>query len=176
MAEDEPTTDTSVATEADPAPALDHDVPATSSRGQRVLHPSREALVGLVTVLRDEGWLMCLDLTAVDYLSHARADLPAEVAPERFEVVITLISHRERDRLRLRVQVPESDPVLPTLFELHPGTEAMEREVFDLFGISFTGHPDLTRILLPEDWQGHPLRKDHAVGSIPVQFKDAPSR
>ncbi len=90
--------------------------------------------------------------------------------------MVTLISHHERERLRLRVQVPESDPVVPTLFELHPGTEAMEREVFDLFGISFTGHPDLTRILLPEDWHGHPLRKDHAVGSIPVQFKDAPSR
>jgi len=172
----EPTTDESVATEADPAPALDHGVPVSHSRGQRVLHPSREELVGLVSTLRDEGWLMCLDVTAVDYLGHARSDLPASVAPERFEVVVTLISHVERDRLRLRVQVPESDPVVPTLFELHPGTEAMEREVFDLFGISFAGHPDLTRILLPEDWHGHPLRKDHAIGSIPVQFKDAPSR
>ena len=81
-----------------------------------------------------------------------------------------------RERLRLRVQVPESDPTVPTLFEVHPGTEGMEREVFDLFGISFEGHPDLTRILMPEDWQGHPLRKDYAIGDIPVQFKDAPSR
>jgi NADH-quinone oxidoreductase subunit C len=176
VAAEDPTTDASVATEADLAPALDHGVPVTWSRGQRVLHPSRQELVELVATLRGEGWLMCLDLTAVDYLSHPRADLPASVAPERFEVVVTLISHLERDRLRLRVQVPESDPVVPTLFEVHPGTEAMEREVFDLFGISFAGHPDLTRILLPEDWHGHPLRKDHAVGSIPVQFKDAPSR
>jgi NADH-quinone oxidoreductase subunit C len=69
------------------------------------------------------------------------------------------------------VQVPESEASCPSLFEVHPGTEAMEREVFDLFGITFDGHPDLTRILMPEDWDGFPLRKDAAVGRIPVQFK-----
>ena len=73
----------------------------------------------------------------------------------------------------MRVQVPADDPTLPTLFDIHPGTEAMEREVFDMFGIVFTDHPDLTRILMPEDWEGHPLRKDYEVGSIPVQFKEA---
>ncbi len=88
--------------------------------------------------------------------------------------MVSLISHRDRDRLRLRIQVPENDPTMPSLFEVHPGTDAMEREVFDLFGISFEGHPDLPRILMPEDWTGHPLRKDYAVGAIPVQFK-APS-
>jgi NADH-quinone oxidoreductase subunit C len=81
------------------------------------------------------------------------------------------MSHEKRERLRLRTQVPADDAVVPSLFEVHPGTEAMEREVFDLFGIAFDGHPDLTRILMPEDWVGHPLRKDEAVGRIPVQFK-----
>jgi NADH-quinone oxidoreductase subunit C len=60
------------------------------------------------------------------------------------------------------------------LFSLYPGTEAMEREAFDLFGVLFDGHPDLTRILMPEDWEGHPLRKDYAIGKVPVQFKESP--
>ncbi len=175
MAEEEPATDESVAPDAAPEPERLHDVLVTTFRGQRVLHPSRDELVPLVRTLRDEGWLMCLDLTGVDYLAHRRTDLPEGVEPERFEVVVTLISHQDRERLRLRVQVPEHDPVVPTLFEVHPGTEAMEREVFDMFGVRFDGHPDLTRILMPEDWQGHPLRKDYAIGRIPVQFKDAPS-
>ena len=80
----------------------------------------------------------------------------------------------ERQRVRVRVQVPEGDPTVPSLFGLYPGTEVPEREVFDMFGIAFDGHPDLTRILMPEDWEGHPLRKDYAVGAIPVQFKAAP--
>jgi NADH-quinone oxidoreductase subunit C len=119
---------------------------------------------------------MCLDVTAVDYLTHpGRAGLPATVEPERFEVVTTLINHTERQRVRVRVQVPEANAVVPSLFELHPGSEAMEREVYDMFGVVFTGHPDLTRILMPEDWEGHPLRKDAAKGRIPVQFKGVPA-
>ena len=66
---------------------------------------------------------------------------------------------------------PVTIPTIASLFDVHPGTEAMEREVFDMFGIEFTGHPDLTRILMPEDWEGYPLRKDYVVGEIPVQFK-----
>ena len=152
---------------------LVHGAPVTSSRGQRVLHPTREQLVDLVRTLRDDdGFLMCLDVTAVDYLAYeAPRELPEGIAPERFEVVVTLISHAGRERLRLRVQVPEDDATVPSLFDVHPGTEAPEREVFDLFGIAFDGHPDLTRILMPEDWVGHPLRKDEAIGRIPVQFK-----
>ena len=167
----DPTPDTA----PDISPELVHGVPVGWSHGQQVLHPSREQLSALVESLHDDGYHMCLDLTAVDFLTHPGRPLPAGIAPERFEIVVTLLSHRERTRLRLRVQVPGDDPTVASLFDLHPGTEAMEREVFDMFGISFLGHPDLTRILMPEDWIGHPLRKDYDSGRIPVQFKGAPA-
>lgn len=145
----------------------------TYSCGMQVLHPERGQLTELVRTLRDEdGYLMCLDVCGVDYLVYdADRQLPDGVTPERFEVVVLLISHAARQRLRLRVQVPADDPSCPSLFDVHPGTEAMEREVYDMFGIAFEGHPDLTRILMPEDWVGHPLRKEESAGRIPVQFK-----
>ncbi|MDP6176382.1 MAG: NADH-quinone oxidoreductase subunit C [Acidimicrobiales bacterium] len=150
-------------------------VPETSSFGQRVLHPLPDQLFATASDLRDGGFLTAVDVTAVDYLAHpGRTDLPADVSPERFEVVVFLYAHQRRERVRLRVQVPVGDPVVPSLFDLFPGTEAMEREVFDLFGITFDGHPDMTRILLPEEWEGHPLRKDVDTGRIPVQFREAP--
>ena len=160
-----------------PEPETRYGVPVTASRGQTVLHPGRDQLVALVRDLRDdEGFRVCVDLTAVDYVAFRdRRDLPEGVAPERFEVVVGLLSHATAERLRLRVQVPADDPTCPSLFDVHPGTEALEREVFDMFGITFTDHPDMTRILMPETWEGHPLRKDHAVGRIPVQFKGAPA-
>ena len=148
----------------------------TRSRGQVVLHPSREQLVDLVRDLRDdEAFRVCTDVTAVDYLAYAAPrELPAGIEAQRYEVVVGLLSHEGRERLRLRVQVPGDDPTCPSLFDVHPGVEALEREVFDMFGIRFDGHPDLTRILMPDDWVGHPLRKDFGVGSVPVQFKDSP--
>ena len=165
--------DDAAAEVAAPEPPTRHGVLVTTGTDMEVLHPGREQLVDVVRALRDEdGYAMCLDVCGVDYLTYeADRALPEGVAPERFEVVVTLISHARRDRLRLRVQVPADDATCPSLFEVHPGTEAMEREVFDLYGIAFDGHPDLTRILMPEDWEGHPLRKDAAIGRIPVQFK-----
>lgn len=148
-----------------------HGCPVSDSRGQVVLHATRDAYVSVLKKLIDDGYTMCSDLTAVDYLTHLDRSLPDGVRGERFEVVLNLTSITSRDRIRVRVQVAESDPVMPTAFNLWPGTEAMEREVFDMFGISFEGHPDLTRILMPEDWEGHPLRKDYEIGRIPVQFK-----
>ncbi|HXH57634.1 NADH-quinone oxidoreductase subunit C [Iamia sp.] len=157
-------------------PALVHGAPVTVALGETTAHPARDELADVVRALRDEGWVMCLDVTAVDHLTYrAPRLLPDGIVPERFEVVVLLISHRRGgERLRLKVQVPEDDASVPSLFDLHPGTEALEREVFDMFGIAFEGHPDLTRILMPEDWVGHPLRKDYAVGRIPVQFKGDP--
>jgi NADH-quinone oxidoreductase subunit C len=149
------------------------ELPLSESCGQATVHVPRERLADVVLELRDEyGFNMCIDVTAVDYLDfEAPRALPDGVEPERFEIVVGLLSMLEHARLRLRVQVPESDPVVPSLFDVHPGTEALEREVFDMFGIRFESHPDLTRILMPEDWIGHPLRKDYAIGRIPVQFK-----
>ena len=152
-----------------------HDCPVGDSRGQTVVFVPRDRYLAVMKQLVDDGFTMCVDLTAVDYLSHPGRPLPEGVQAERFEVVANLLSMQRRERLRVRVQVPENDPTLASLFDLHPGTEAMEREAFDMFGISFSGHPDLTRILMPEDWDGHPLRKDYAQGRIPVQFKGAAS-
>jgi NADH-quinone oxidoreductase subunit C len=152
-----------------------HGAPVTWSRGQEVLHPAREAYTSLIEALKDEGFVMCADLCAVDYLERPMRELPDGVAGERFEVVVNLLSLEPPRRVRVRVQVPEGDPTIPSLFHLYPGTEAMEREAYDMFGVVFEGHPDLTRILMPEDWEGHPLRKDYAVGRIPVQFKAAPA-
>lgn len=158
----------------DDAPTEVHGAPVSWSIGQMVLHPDRAGYRALAEALYRDGFEFCSDLSAVDYLSHPGRALPQPVAPERFEVVACLLSMEARRRVRLRVQVPEADPTVETLFELYPGVEAMEREVYDMFGIAFSGHPDLTRILMPEDWEGHPLRKDYSVGRVPVQFKAAP--
>jgi NADH-quinone oxidoreductase subunit C len=149
--------------------------PVQDSLGQRVLHASRDQYVSVIKSLADEGYEMCIDLTGVDYLAMPQRIIGFDIQAERFEVVVNLLSLSQRKRIRVRVQVPAEDATMPTLFDIHPGTEAHERETFDMFGIVFTGHPDMTRILMPEDWDGHPLRKDYSQGSIPVQFKGANS-
>jgi len=152
-----------------------HGWPVVDSHGQAVVHCTRDGYLELMTALKADGYDMCADVTAVDYRAHRGRALPAAVTAERFEVVANLVSMTTRERVRVRAQVPDGDATIPTLFFLWPGTEALEREVYDMFGIRFDRHPDLTRILMPEDWEGYPLRKDYAVGRIPVQFKEAPA-
>jgi len=153
-------------------PAMRYGCSVSDSRGQVVIHPTRENYIATLKALVDDTFVLCTDLTAVDYSTYAsRVGKPGD----RFEVVLNLISLERRERIRVRVAVSDADPTLPSAFDLYPGTEAMEREVFDMFGISFSGHPDPSRILMPEDWEGHPLRKDYAIGRIPVQFKGSPS-
>jgi len=94
------------------------------------------------------------------------------VERERFEVVANFLSHPRNRRIRFICQVADGGEV-DSLFELFSGTELPEREVYDLLGVRFAGHPDLVRLLLPDDWEGHPLRKDDAPARVPVQFKEA---
>jgi NADH-quinone oxidoreductase subunit C len=146
------------------------------SHGQPVVHVDRAVWNDLAVFLRDdERFTQCLDVTAVDHLVDvARAPLPPGVTGERFEVIANFLSHPRNRRIRAIAQVPESDPEVPSITDVYPGVDFAEREVFDLFGIAFTGHPDLTRILMPDDWVGHPLRKDDANARVPVTFKEDP--
>ena len=149
-------------------------VPFAESLGDDVYFPSRDSYVEICEALKSAGFSTCSDLCGVDYLTNPGRALPDGVSPERFEVVVVLLSYEKAKRVRLRLMVPEDDPVVPTLFSVYPGAENMEREAYDMFGVSFEGHPDPTRILMPEEWEGHPLRRDYAMGRVPVQFKEAP--
>jgi NADH-quinone oxidoreductase subunit C len=170
-------TDDSAPPEPEIAPEeLLHGCPVDRRQDQSIVFATVDTYGSLMGALVDEGYEVCIDLTAVDYLDHPGRALPAGITAERFEVVVNLLDLRRARRLRVRVQVPADDPVVPSQFDRWPGTEAMEREVFDMFGVRFDGHPDLTRILMPEDWIGHPLRRDYAEGRIPVQFKEADRR
>ena len=164
--------DGAVATEA-PADEL-HGCPLVDSLGAAVVHTNRDRYLGLMEALRADGYDLFIGLTGVDYLVHPGRILPPGIEPERFEVVVELVSIAGRRRIRVRCQVPGADPWLPTVFDLWPGSEAHERETYDMFGVRFEGHPDPSRILMPEDWEGHPLRKDYATGHIPVRFKESP--
>ena len=170
---DDPSTAQEEAEVGTPAPPTIHGCPVTDSNGQEVIHVSVDQYLDVVKALADEGYTMCIDLCGIDYLEFMDRALPAGVEPQRFEIVVNLLDMGQRRRTRLRVQVPEADPTVASLFDIYPGTEAMEREAYDMFGILFADHPDLTRILMPEDWEGHPLRKDYEMGRIPVQFKGA---
>jgi len=114
---------------------------------------------------KKEGYEMMIDLTAVDWYRKKEP---------RFEVIVNLLSVSKNSRLIMNVPVPDEDLTIPSICEIYPGANFYEREVFDMFGIKFENHPELTRILMPDDWTGNPLRKDYGSGRIPVQFKNAP--
>jgi NADH/F420H2 dehydrogenase subunit C len=127
---------------------------------------AREDIVARLTELRDEPEL------GFDFLSDISAtDWPGQ--EKRFRVLYHLYSLEHKHRVRLKVAVSEDDAVVPTATGIFPGAEFMEREVLDLMGISFEGHPDPRRILLPEDWEGHPHRKDYDLGGVKTQYKGA---
>jgi len=147
---------------------------AAQSCGQAVVRVDRSRWRPFAQWLRDEQqFTQCVDLTAVDQLLRPARSLPPGVTPERFEIVANFLSHPRNRRLRAICQVPDGEEI-ESLFDVYPGTEMPEREVYDLFGVPFSGHPDLTRLLLPDDWVGHPLRKDDPPARVPVQFKEAP--
>lgn len=120
----------------------------------------RERLLDALAQARGAGFAVLTDLTAVDRLPEQ----------PRFEVVYLLTSYAEAARVRLKVRVTEDDPVVPSAQPVYPAANWLEREVFDMFGLRFSGHPDLTRILMPDDWEGHPLRKDRPLVEEPVHF------
>ncbi len=132
------------------------------SHDQDVARVPAEVWGEFARAAKEAGFDFCSDVTAVDWL-RAR--------PERYEVVANVMSLTDRVRLRMITTVGREDPTVASLTPIWPGAGFAEREVYDMFGIAFEGHPDLTRILMPDDWEGHPLRKDFGVGSVPVQFK-----
>ncbi len=134
-------------------------------RGELTLHVKRERLVEVAMILRDKLLFeMCLGVNGAHYPSDTNRELHA---------VYPLLSMTHNRRIRLEVSVPDSDPHLPSLVEVWAGNNWNERETFDMFGIVFDGHPGLTRILMPDDWRGHPQRKDYPLGGIPVEYKGA---
>ncbi|HLF70473.1 MAG TPA: NADH-quinone oxidoreductase subunit C [Actinomycetota bacterium] len=91
---------------------------------------------------------------------------------ERFEVMYNLTNMQAREVLGIRLKIPDGDPPkAPSVTSIWPGANFPEREAYDMFGIVFDGHPDLNRILMPDEWEGHPLRKDYATGKVPIEFK-----
>jgi NADH-quinone oxidoreductase subunit C len=140
------------------APAI---VESHEHRGDATLVIGREALVDALGTCRDVpafSFEVLMDLTAVDYLKYpGREDGP------RFEVVYHLYSITHNHRLRVKVRLEEDDPIVPSIARLWPIADWFEREVWDMFGIRFQGHPDLRRLLLYEEFVGHPLRKDYPI-------------
>lgn len=136
-------------------------------RDELTLHVRREYLPQVATLLRNEPSLrfeMCLGVNGVHYPHNGGRELHASYP---------LLSITHNRRVRLEVSVPETDPHIPSLMGIYPTNDWHERETYDFFGIQFDGHPSLTRIQMPDDWEGHPQRKDYPLGGIPVEYKGA---
>ena len=134
-------------------------------RGELTLHIKPEKLVEVAFILRDSlKFEMCMGVNGVHYPEQTGRELHA---------IYPLLSMTKNQRIRLEVSVSDSNPHIPSLVEVWAGNNWHERETFDMFGIIFDGHPGLTRILMPDDWKGHPQRKDYALGGIPVEYKGA---
>ena len=118
-----------------------------------------------VESIKNDGYEMMVDLTAVDWYRKREP---------RFQLVVNFLSVSKNSRIILNVNVQDEELKVPSICEIFPSANFYEREVFDMFGIEFENHPELTRILMPDDWEGNPLRKDYGTGRIPVQFKNAP--
>jgi len=131
-------------------------------RGEAHVFVQAEHLLHLLEFLKtQEGFEMLSTVTAVDYWPQQQP---------RFHVIYQLLSLQHNLRLQVRVPVNATEPVLPTITSIYANASWREREVWDMFGIRFQGHPDLRRILMPQDWQGHPLRKDYPLGYEEPQF------
>ena len=142
-----------------------HAVAEGTVAGDHWIAVEREHIRDAIAALKEDGYRGYGFVSAVDHLATPVRPAP----PHRFEVVYQL-RHLEGDEIRVRVYVPEDDPHVATISDLFMPANWDERETWDLFGIVFDGHPDLTRILLPDDWEGHPLRRDYPVGGEPVDF------
>jgi NADH-quinone oxidoreductase subunit C len=139
----------------------------TIDRGEITFYVAAERLLDTCRVLRDDQALrfeMCASVSGVDY--------GADVV-RRLHVVYHLLSMTYRRRIRLEVSLDVDDPHVPSVVEIYPTADWHEREAWDMFGVIFDGHPALTRILMPDDWDGHPQRKDYPLGGIPVEYKGA---
>lgn len=131
------------------------------SYGQTALEVRKENLKGVLAFFKQAGFDVLMDLTGVDHLE-----------PEEHTQVIYFL-HNSTNYERVRISLPVlRDGEIPSVTSLWAGADWYERELFDLFGINFEGHPALKRILMPDDWVGHPLRKDYALTEVPVQFKN----